>query len=189
MQFCCREANSDSVLQAVSLACFFLAAFVIIITRNSLPQRTLLLWLTVNQVPLFNPGREPDPAHLGLLFTCQVVSDSSVTPWGVAHQAPLSAGFSRQGYWTGLSFPPPGHLPTPGIEPGAPALAGGFFTTEPTSEQLQMNMRLPVAGHSQRRKTKTLQLTSPALSLPFALHPAASAPFCLCFSSSLLPSL
>ena len=45
-----------------------------------------------------------------------------VTPWTVACQAPLSMGFSRQEYWTGLPFPSPGDLPNPGIEPGSPAL-------------------------------------------------------------------
>ena len=40
-----------------------------------------------------------------------------VTPWTTAHQAPLSLGFSRQEYWNGLLFPPPGDLPNPGIEP------------------------------------------------------------------------
>ena len=39
------------------------------------------------------------------------------TPWTVAHQAPLSMGFSRQAYWSGLLWPPPGDLPDPGIEP------------------------------------------------------------------------
>ena len=38
------------------------------------------------------------------------------TPWTVARQAPLSVGFSRQEYWSGLPFPPPGDLPSPGIE-------------------------------------------------------------------------
>ena len=46
------------------------------------------------------------------------------------HQAPLSMGFSRQEYWSGLPFPFPGGLPDPGIETAHPALAGGFFTTE-----------------------------------------------------------
>ena len=52
------------------------------------------------------------------------------TPWTVAHQSPLSMGFSRQEYWSGLPFPPPGDLPNPGIELVflmSPALAGGFF--------------------------------------------------------------
>ena len=39
-----------------------------------------------------------------------------VTPWTVAHQAPLSMEFSQQAYWSGLPFPPPGDLPNPGIE-------------------------------------------------------------------------
>ena len=58
--------------------------------------------------------------------------DSFETPWTVAHQAPLSMGFSRQEYWSGLPFPSPGDLPDPGIEPTSftpPTLAGGFFTT------------------------------------------------------------
>ena len=54
------------------------------------------------------------------------------TPWTIAHQAPLSMGFSRQEYWSGLPCSPPGDLPNPGIKPASlmsPALAGGFFTT------------------------------------------------------------
>ena len=57
-----------------------------------------------------------------------------VTPWAVAHQAPLSVEFSRQEYWSGLPFPAPGDLPAPGVEPmslSSPALAGEFFTTAP----------------------------------------------------------
>ena len=56
------------------------------------------------------------------------------TLWIVAHQAPLSLGFSRQEHWSGLPFPPPGDLPNAGIEPVPPALAGGFITTSTTSE-------------------------------------------------------
>ena len=44
------------------------------------------------------------------------------TPWTVACQAPLSMGFFRQEYWSGLQFPAPGDLPVPGIKPGSPAL-------------------------------------------------------------------
>ena len=53
-----------------------------------------------------------------------------VTPWTVAHQAPLSVGFSRQEYWSGLPFPSPGDLPNPGIEPGPPALQADPLSTE-----------------------------------------------------------
>ena len=55
-----------------------------------------------------------------------------VTPWTVAHQAPLSMEFSRQEYCSGLSFPSPDSLSDPGIEPTFPvypALAGEFFTS------------------------------------------------------------
>ena len=52
----------------------------------------------------------------------------------VAHQAPLSRGFSRQEYWSGLPCPPPGDLPHPRTEPESPALAGRFFTTSATWE-------------------------------------------------------
>ena len=58
-----------------------------------------------------------------------VTLDSSTT-WTVAHQAPLSMGFPKQEYWSGLLFPSAGDLPDPGTEPTSPALVGGFFTTE-----------------------------------------------------------
>ena len=60
------------------------------------------------------------------------MSDSFATPWTVAHQAPLSMGFPRQEYCSGLPFPALGDLPDSGLEPVSPALAGGFFTTEPS---------------------------------------------------------
>ena len=75
--------------------------------------------------------------HILYIYVCCVLSCFSrdwlcVTPWTVAHQAPLSMGFSRQEYWSELPCPPPGDLPNPEIEPTSlisPALAGGFFTT------------------------------------------------------------
>ena len=65
---------------------------------------------------------------------CQITSvlSDSATLWTVACQAPLSVGFSRQEYWSGLPCPPSGHFPHPGVEPSSllsPALPGGFFTT------------------------------------------------------------
>ena len=51
--------------------------------------------------------------------------------WTVAHQAPLSMGFSRQEYWSGLPYPSPGDLPNPGIEPGSPALQADSLPSEP----------------------------------------------------------
>ena len=62
-----------------------------------------------------------------------------VIPWTVACQAPLSMGFSRQEYWSGLPFLSPRGLPNPGMEPESPALTGRFFTTEPPGK--------PECGH------------------------------------------
>ena len=64
------------------------------------------------------------------------MSDSA-TLWTVARQAPLSMGFSRQVYWSGLQYPPPGDLPNPEIESApltSPALAGRFFIMSITWE-------------------------------------------------------
>ena len=58
-----------------------------------------------------------------------------VIPWTIAHQAPLSMGFSRQKYWSGFPCPPPRDLPNPETEPASLmfiALAGGFFATSAT---------------------------------------------------------
>ena len=52
------------------------------------------------------------------------------TPCAVAPQAPLSVGFSRQGYWSGLPFPSPGDLPNPGIKPESPALQADALPSE-----------------------------------------------------------
>ena len=67
-----------------------------------------------------------------MCYVSSVVSDS-LQPT-VAHQAPLSLGFSRQESWSGLPCPPPGNVPLPGIEPVSPALAGEFLTTSSSWE-------------------------------------------------------
>ena len=68
------------------------------------------------------------------MFTC-VKSLSRVRlfaiPWTVARQAPLSMGFSKQEYWSGLPFPFPGDLPNPGIKPGSPVLQADALSSEP----------------------------------------------------------
>ena len=73
-----------------------------------------------------------------------------MTPWTVAHQAPLSMGFSWEEYWSPLPFPPPGDHPDPGIEPmslASPGLAGRFFTTSANWEA-QNVMKLMSIGKS-----------------------------------------
>ena len=61
------------------------------------------------------------------------------TPWGVARQAPLSMGFSRQEYWSGLPCPPPGELPDPGIKPRSPALQADSLPSEPPGKLEEHN--------------------------------------------------
>ena len=78
--------------------------------------------------------------QIDILSSCLVTSvvvQLFVTPGTVARQAPLSVGFSRQEYCSGLPCPPPGDLPHPGIEPESlmsPALVGRFFTMSVTWE-------------------------------------------------------
>ena len=77
------------------------------------------------------------PRPLFLLFACMlsfsVMSSCFVTPWIIAHPAPLSMELSRQECFSGLSFPTPGVLPNPGIKPVSPALADG---SEPLEKPL-----------------------------------------------------
>ena len=72
-----------------------------------------------------------------------------MTPWTVAHQAPLSMGFAGQEYWSGYNFLSSGDHPYPGIEPTSPALAGRFFTTEPPEKP--MGVSCLEAGEKEER--------------------------------------
>ena len=85
--------------------------------------------------------------HLEQTLACVLNHFSRVrlfaTLWTEALQTPLSMGFSRKEYWSGLPCPPPGDLPGPGIEPTSlmsPALAGRFFTTSITWEAPETNI-------------------------------------------------
>ena len=68
-----------------------------------------------------------------------------LTPWTTAHQAPLSMGFPRQEYWSGLPFPSLGDLPDPGIKPRSPAFQADSLPTEPPGK---------LKGAKQRKKKK-----------------------------------
>ena len=70
------------------------------------------------------------------MLSCSVSSDSAIS-WTVDCQAPLSMGFSRQEYWSGLLCPPPGDLPNPGIETGSPALHADSENIEVSSEEIE----------------------------------------------------
>ena len=71
------------------------------------------MWYKVNRI------RRPDFKDYACVLSHV---EFFVTLWTIGHQAPLSMGFPRQEYWSGLPFPPPGDLPNPGIKPGSPAL-------------------------------------------------------------------
>ena len=76
------------------------------------------------------------------MLSCLALSNSSATPWTVAHLAPLSMELFRQEYCSGLPFPSPGDLPDPGIQPASlvfPSLAGRFFSTTATWEALPLS--------------------------------------------------
>ena len=112
------------------------------------------MWVeALEQVPPWEPGKLKENSALDCLaaYWSPFVGQTQhaclpscfshvwlcVTLWTLAYQAPLSMGFSRQEYCSGLPCPPPGDLPNPGIEPASitsPALAGRFFTTSATWE-------------------------------------------------------
>ena len=71
--------------------------------------------------------------HARLKVLVKVLSPVALcgTPWTMAHQAPLSVGFSRQEYWIGLPFPSPADLPDPGIKLGSPTLQANSLPIDP----------------------------------------------------------
>ena len=115
-------------------------------------ERISLIYRVRDGAVLYNPGQVTDSNLVSYLRNkhavfvwARVFSPFSrvwlfATPWTVAHQAPLSLGFSRQEYWTGLPCPPPWDLPDPKIEfPSltSSALAGRFFSTSTAWEASQ----------------------------------------------------
>ena len=108
-----------------NLVFFFLFFFLLSIHLSSpfLPPR--LVWTTVS-----TKQTQSYDIELCCVLSHSVMFDSA-TPWSVAHQAPLSMGFSRQQYCSRLSCPPPGDLPNPGIEPRSPALQADSLPSGP----------------------------------------------------------
>ena len=81
------------------------------------------------------------------MLSCFSCARLFVTPWTAAHQAPLSMGFSRQEYWSGLPFPSPGDLPDPGIKLGSPALEADALTSEPPGKpRIAYSQQLNLCG-------------------------------------------
>ena len=108
-------------------------------TVHGILQARILEWVVFPFSRVSNPGL---PHCRQILYYLLLLSHFShvwlfTTLWTVARQAPVSVGFSRQEYWSGLPCPFPGDLPDLGIEPTSlrsPALAGGFYTTSATWE-------------------------------------------------------
>ena len=122
---------------------YLVQKYILVGTEFRLPlMRQISIAITYNQSIVISVTfglcfsiRKFDGLSNNLLCACVLSRVSHVrlfaTPWTVTSQALLSVGFPRQGYWSGLPFPPPGGLPNPGIEPTSPMLAGVFFVTEP----------------------------------------------------------
>ena len=120
-------------------------------------------------------GRSPAPSEAAacrpVLFLSSgvpahsVVSDSA-TPRTVAHQAPVSMGFSRQEYWSGLPCPAPGDLPAPGMEPGSHVCCTG--------------RRIPDHQHLAGNPLRLLVILKDSAST--ALPHSQACPLSLCFS-------
>ena len=91
------------------------------------------------------------------------------TPWTVAYEAPLSIEFSRQEYWSGLSFPPPRDLPDPGIKPRSPALQADALPSEPPGKLKaeEPEIKLPTsAGPSKKQENSRKTSISALLTMP-----------------------
>ena len=96
--------------------------------------------------PWDSPGKKTGVVCHFLLQCMKVKSESEVAqscltlhnPWTAAYQAPLSMGFSRQEYWSGLPFPSPGDFPDLGIEAGSPALQADSLPSEPPGKLMPL---------------------------------------------------
>ena len=102
-------------------------------------------WMTQDRARLQDSNKMKVFNNLCLKVTCHLcvccvfIVLLFVTPWTAAYRAPLSMGFFRQEYWSGLPFPPPGDLPDSGIKPVSlmsPVLADRFFTTVPPGKPI-----------------------------------------------------
>ena len=105
---------------------------------------------SVNSVVLHTHTIHQYLPYMRVCAVTSVMSDSAI-PWTVARQAPLSTGFPKREYWSGLPFPPPRDLPDPGMKLAslaAPALADGYFTTEPPGKPLTFHTYLVQTAHS-----------------------------------------
>ena len=135
------------------------------LSQNQVSQ--IQIWILVKKLSnvqwvfdvVFRTTWKADNFYFPTYFACRKIGDRTLkwsevsslshvqlfaTRWTVAHQALLSMGFSRQGYWSGLPFPSPGELPDPGIEPRSPALRAGALPSEPPGKPHYLLLYPPI---------------------------------------------
>ena len=125
--------------------------------RQSWQEREQETWLVLGDEGGGDDGDFDINRGCVCVLSCSSHVQLFVTLWTVAHQAPLSMGFSRQEHWSGLPCPPPGDLPDPGIEPSSPALQADFL---PLSCQRSAKYRV---GFVKRRANSTQFLSASPL--------------------------
>ena len=129
---------------------------------------------------LFPPFQQTFIRHQLRMLSCFSRVQLFVTLWTVARQAPLSMGSSRQEYWSGLSSPPPGDLPDPGIKPTSPALQAASLLRihrgSPGTSYMQPEQKIvsaPKAFSPASKQTPT-SLRSGLCGSAFPLHDTAA---------------
>ena len=104
-------------------------------------------------------------------------SGRSAIPWTAACQAPLSMGFSRQEYWSGLPFPPPGDFPNPGTEPRSPASQADSLKSEPLGKSRSLHSHFTVTLLERSWPSAGRNTTVPGLQSREEKYPVLRAPF------------
>ena len=129
------------------------SAFLSLCLRVSLLVSSPSLLCVLLVSPLCTVASSPRPVNVGVsqgscmfainFFICHCLFWLLVTPWTVAHQAPPSMGFSRQEYWSGLPFPSPEDLPSPGIELGSATMQAGSLPSGEPPESPSLPIQSP----------------------------------------------
>ena len=91
------------------------------------------------------------------MLSCFSCVQLCATLWTVGHEAPLPMGFSRQEYWSGFPFPPPGDLPDPGIELRSPALQADYLPSEPLGKPFLLQRQESIAELCYKENLSSLE--------------------------------
>ena len=151
----------SSVAQSCMTLCPYPSSLSLIVTSSEAFSDPSILQVTISSIlEMYSTILHSTYLYLILhhLFVVQSIirSNSFVTPWTVAHQAPLSMGFLRQEYWSGLPFPSPRDLPDPGIELMSSALAVEFFISEPPGKPTSFVYLIVISPTVSSKRTRTL---------------------------------